>query len=73
MDKLTDETIDTSDIRPLSAAALRRGKLRLPKTPVPVTVQLAPEVALWYQAQGKDCETRIAEALTEYVTAHSRR
>jgi len=50
IDALTDETIDTSDMSPLTQSFVARVTLRMPKRPVPVTVRIDPDVLAWFRA-----------------------
>ncbi|MGH1396131.1 MAG: hypothetical protein ACRAVC_19185 [Trichormus sp.] len=43
IDAMSDEDIDTSDIPPLSDEFFAKAQLRMPKSPVKVTVQLNAE------------------------------
>ena len=70
VDALTDETMDTSDIPPLTEADFARMTLRLPPQPVAVTLHLDPEVLAWFEAQGGDYEQRINAALRLYAEVH---
>lgn len=70
VDALTDETIDTSDIPPLSEAFLARATLRMPQQFTTVTVQLDSEVWTWFEAQGDECERLLNAALRIYAEAH---
>lgn len=67
---LTDETIDTTDIPPLTEAFFRRATLRPPRQRVPVTIQIDSDVLAWFQAQGDECERRLNAALRIYAEAH---
>lgn len=70
VDALNDETIDTSDIPPLTDEQLARATLRLPRPPVAVTLHIDPDVLAWFKAQGAECEQRINAALRIYVESH---
>jgi uncharacterized protein (DUF4415 family) len=70
VDALTDETIDTSDIPPLTQSFFARATLRMPKQPVSVTVHIDPDVLAWFKAQGDEYEQRINAALHIYAEAH---
>jgi uncharacterized protein (DUF4415 family) len=70
VEALTDETIDTSDIPPLTEAYFTRAELRLPKELVAVTVHVDPDVLAWFKAQGDEYEKRLNAALRIYVEAH---
>ena len=69
-DELTDETIDTSDIPPLSDAFFKRATWRMPKQMATITVQVEPEVLAWFKEQGDEWERRAAAALRIYAEAH---
>jgi uncharacterized protein (DUF4415 family) len=70
VDALTDETIDTSDIPPLTEEQLTRAILRMPREPIAVTVHIDPEVLAWFKAQGPDYERCMNAALRIYAEAH---
>jgi len=70
VDALTDETIDTSDIPPLTQSFFARAALRMPKQPVTVTVHIDPDVLAWFKAQGEEYEQRMNAALRIYAEAH---
>ena len=68
LDAMTDETIDTSDIPPLSDKFFATAKWRMPK--VKVTVEVEPAVLEWFKAQGEDYQRYLAAALRIYAQAH---
>ena len=70
IDAMTDDEIDTSDIPPLSEAFFKRGKVRLPKGHVAVTVLVDSELLDWFKAQGEDYKQRMNAALRIYAEAH---
>ncbi|WP_224092229.1 BrnA antitoxin family protein [Nostoc sp. MS1] len=70
IDAMSDEEIDTSDIPPLSDDFFRKAQLRMPKSPVKITVEVDPETFAWFQAQGDSSEQQIAVALKIYAEAH---
>ena len=70
IDALTDDTIDTSEIPPLTESYFARATLRMPQQPIPVTVHVDPDVLAWFKAQGDEYEQRINAALRIYVEAH---
>ena len=70
VDALTDETIDTSDIPPLTKALFARATLRPPRPAIAVTVHVDPEVWEWFKAQGGEYERRLSAGLRIYVEAH---
>jgi len=61
------------------AAFWAKGKVRLPgqrglqkqPTKVPVTVRYSPEVVAYFKATGDGWQTRMNNALLEYVEAHT--
>jgi len=70
VDALTDETIDTSDIPPLSEDFFARATLRMPKQFATVTIQVDSDVWAWFKAQDDECEQRLNAALRIYAEAH---
>jgi uncharacterized protein (DUF4415 family) len=70
VDALTDGTIDTSDIPPLTQSFFARATLGMLQQPVPVTVHIDPDVLAWFKAQGDEYEQRINAALRIYAEAH---
>lgn len=70
IDALTDETIDRSELPPLDDSFFDKATWRMPEKPVPVTVQLDPDLLAWYQALGNDYEQRMVAALRIYAEAH---
>lgn len=70
VDALTDETIDTSDIPPLTEAFFARATLRTPRRPVAATMRVDPDILVWFKAQGDQWEQRVNAALRLYVEAH---
>jgi len=71
VDALTDETIDTSDIPPLTAPYFARAVLRTPEGAVRITVQIDHDILAWFQAQGEECAPQINAALRRYMEAHA--
>jgi uncharacterized protein (DUF4415 family) len=71
IDALTDETIDTSDIPPLSDAFFARARLKMPRPPkVEVAMRVDSDVLDWFKAQGENWEQRANAALRIYAEAH---
>jgi uncharacterized protein (DUF4415 family) len=70
IDAMTDETVDRSELPPLDDAFFDRATWRMPNEPVPVTVQLDPDLLAWFQALGNDYQQRMAAALRIYAEAH---
>ena len=69
-DALTDDMIDTSDIPPLTEDFFASAKWRMPKEKVEVTVEVEPEVAQWFKAQGENYQRLLEAALRIYAQAH---
>lgn len=70
VDALADDTIDTSDVQPLTDVQLARMTLRVPKQPLAITVSVDPDVLAWFRSQGDEFEQRINAALRIYAEAH---
>ena len=70
LDAMTDEMIDTTDIPPLTGKFFATAKWRMPKSTVKVTVEVEPEVAEWFKAQGDNYERYLTAALRIYAQAH---
>ena len=71
-DALTDDMIDTSDISPLTEGFFASAKWRMPKDKVKVLVEVEPEIAQWFKAQGKKSQEVLAEALRTYAQEHNK-
>jgi uncharacterized protein (DUF4415 family) len=71
-DAMTDDMINTSDTHPLTEDFFASAKWRMPKGKVKVTVEVEPEVAQWFKAQGDHYEEFLAAALRIYAQAHKR-
>lgn len=67
---LTDDTIDTWDVPPLTEAFFSRATLRQPPRSVAVTVHIDADVLAWFKAQDNEYERRMNAALRIYVEAH---
>jgi len=67
---MSDDMIDISDIPPLTEEFFATAKWRMPKHKVAVTVEVEPEVAAWFMAQGENSERFLAAALSIYAKAH---
>jgi uncharacterized protein (DUF4415 family) len=70
IDAMSDEDIDTSDIPPLSEEFFAQAQLRLPTSPIPVSVLVDPTTLAWFQAQGEKAEQQMSAALRIYAEAH---
>lgn len=76
LEAMSDEDIDYSDIPPIDEAEWRqhavRGKFYRP-IKRPVTIRLDADVVAWFKAQNGKYQTRINEALREYMENHQQR
>lgn len=70
LDTLTDETIDTSDIPPLTESFFSRATVRARSQRIAITLKLDPEVLAWFRAQGPEWEQHVNAALRLYAEAH---
>ena len=70
VDALTDETIDTTDIPPLSEDFFARATLRVPQQFTTITAQVDSDIWAWFEAQGDECESLVNAALRIYAEAH---
>jgi hypothetical protein len=70
LDTMSDDQIDTSDIPPLTEEFFATAQWRMPNHKVAVTVEVEPEVAAWFMAQGANSERFLAAALSIYAKAH---
>lgn len=70
IDAMSDDDIDTSDIPSLSEEFFAKAQLRMPKTPVKVSISIDPETLAWFQAQGESAEQQMSVALRIYAEAH---
>ena len=71
-DALTDDLIDTSDIPPLTEDFFASAKWRMPNEKVKVTVEVEPDIAQWFKAQGKNYQRFLADALRIYAQKHGK-
>lgn len=71
-DVMTDEMIDTSEIPLLTEEFFKAAKWRMPKEKVKITVEVEPEVAQWFKAQGENYQRFLEAALRIYAQAHKK-
>lgn len=67
--ELTDE--EMAELRPLSEMKRHPGRPKAEAIKERVTIRLSPEVTAYFRATGKGWQTRLDDALKEYV--HARR
>ena len=73
LEAMPDDTIDTSDIAPVSDwSGARRGMLYRP-VKQQLSLRLDADVVAWFKDAGDGYQTRINRALREYVESHSKR
>jgi uncharacterized protein (DUF4415 family) len=65
--ELTDE--EMAELRPLSEMKRLPGRPKAEATKERVTIRLSPEVTAYFRATGKGWQTRLDEALREYIDA----
>lgn len=71
-DALSDDMIDTSEIPALTGAFFASAKWRMPKERVKMLVEVEPEIAQWFKAQGEKSQQILAEALRAYAQEHNK-
>jgi uncharacterized protein (DUF4415 family) len=69
-DAMTDDMIDTSEVPELTEEFFTSAKWRMPREKVKLTVEVEPEVAQWFKAQGDNYQRFLAAALRIYAEAH---
>lgn len=69
-DALTDDTIDTSDVPPLSDSFFEEATWQVPESLVQVTVEVEPDILAWFQKQGVNYHSLFTAALRIYAEAH---
>lgn len=70
---LSDEDIDTSDIPEVTDwRGAVRGKFYRP-VKEPISIRIDADVLAWFRSQGEKYQSRINEALREYMLQHHRR
>lgn len=62
----TDEMFERADLY-RGETLIRRGRPRKPRPKVPVSIRLSPEVVEAFKAEGAGWQTRIDEALKEWL------
>ena len=70
---LSDEDIDTKDIPEVTEwQGVVRGKFYRPMKE-PISIRVDADVLAWFRSQGEKYQSRINEALREYMHQHHRR
>jgi uncharacterized protein (DUF4415 family) len=63
----SDETIDYSDIPPLTEVFFEKATLRIPANQTDQWVQIDPDIINWFQSQGEEYKPLINSALRRYI------
>lgn len=64
----TDEMFETADLY-IGETLIRRGRPKSDMKKVPVNIRLSPDVVARFKADGPGWQTRIDEALKEWIAA----
>lgn len=64
---MDDESIDYSDIPPLTEAFFENATLRIPASQAQQLIQLDPDVLQWFQSQAADYNVLINAVLRHYI------
>jgi uncharacterized protein (DUF4415 family) len=67
---MTDESIDISDIPPLTKSFFDKATVRVPRNPVAISLHVDSDILAWFQKQGPQCEPLMNAALRIYAEAH---
>ncbi|MBW4525830.1 MAG: BrnA antitoxin family protein [Phormidium tanganyikae FI6-MK23] len=70
---MEDETIDYSDIPPLSEEFFEKATLRIPASQARRLVQIDPDVLKWFQDQSSEYKAEINSVLRRYIQASDQR
>ena len=64
---MEDDSIDYSDIPPLTDEFFEKATLRIPATEADQLVQIDPDILKWFQDQGGEYKTLINSVLRRYI------
>ena len=67
LEAMEDDSIDYSDIPPLTDEFFEKATLRIPATGADQLVQIDPDVLKWFQDQGGEYKTIINSVLRRYI------
>jgi uncharacterized protein (DUF4415 family) len=67
LEAMADETIDYSDIPPLTEAFFQKATLRIPATQAQQLVAIDPDILEWFQAQGGEYRSLINSVLRHHM------
>jgi len=66
---MDDESIDYSDIPPLTEEFFENATLQIPVAQAQQLIQIEPQMLKWFQAQGEEYEAHINAVLRRYIEA----
>ncbi|MBD2596860.1 BrnA antitoxin family protein [Nostoc spongiaeforme FACHB-130] len=72
LEAMDDESIDYSDIPPLTEEFFEKATLRIPATQAQQLVQIEPDILKWFQSQDSEYKTLINSILRQYIESHSK-
>lgn len=67
LESMSDESIDYSDIPPLTDEFFERATLRIPASQAQNLVQLDSDVMQWFHSQGEHYKSLINNILRDYI------
>jgi uncharacterized protein (DUF4415 family) len=67
LEAMNDESIDYSDIPPLTDEFFEKATLRIPAAHAPRWVEIDPDILKWFQAQGGEHKALINSALRHHI------
>ncbi len=70
--RVGEQRVSPTEGRRAAGKALRRGRPRKANPKVPIHIRFSPEVVAWFRATGKGWQTRMDEALKEWIAQRER-
>ena len=67
LETMEDETIDYSDIPPLTEEFFEKATLRIPASQAHTLVQIDQDILNWFQSQGEEYRALINSVLRHYM------
>jgi uncharacterized protein (DUF4415 family) len=67
LEAMEDETIDYTDIPPLTEEFFEKATLRIPTTQAQRLVSIDPDILKWFQAHSREYRDSINSVLRDYV------
>lgn len=71
LEAMEDETIDYSDIPPLTEEFFEKATLRIPATQARQLVRIDPDILKWFQAHSSEYKAEINLVLRQYIEANN--